>query len=221
MDQLIRRSTPVRLDARLPRSIGVRYVSVTFDDGYQNIIDNALPELAQRGIPATLFIVSGAFGCTPNWEDYSASGDPAMNEPIMREDELRKLSPDLVQIGSHTQTHPMLTRLSEPEARSELSQSRARLQEILNRDIRFLSFPYGAFHNDLIAWCRDEGYERTFTTLPYTTTPDANEFAVGRVTVDPDDGRLEFLLKVSGAYRWWPYAIALKKKVVSTIKPRI
>jgi len=218
MDELIRRSRPVRLDARLPRSFGVRYVSVTFDDGYQNIIDYALPELEQRGIPTTLFIVSGALGCTPGWEDYSASGDPAMNDPIMGEDQLRKLSPDLVQIGSHTRTHPMLTRLSEQEARSELSLSRTRLQEILKRDIKLFSFPYGAFNSDLVAWCSEEGYEKVFTTLPYAPRCDANEFTVGRVTVDPDDGRLVFSLKLSGAYRWWPYAIVLKKKVVSRIK---
>ena len=212
MDGLLRRSTPLRADARLSGSAVGRYASVTFDDAYQNVLENALPELAARRIPATLFIVSGCLGRTPNWKDYSPSGDPAMNEPLLTEDQLKKMPADLVQIGSHTRTHPMLQQLSEQEARNELSQSRARLREILQTDVKLFSFPYGGFNEDLIDWCRDAGYEKVFTTIPRPVAVRGNEFAVGRVTVDPDDGPLEFSLKLSGAYRWRPYAATLKRK---------
>ena len=218
MDELSRRSTPLRADARLSGSPVGRYVSVTFDDAYHNVLENALPELAKRRIPATLFMVSDCLGRNPSWEDYSALGDPAMNEPLLTEDQLRRMPRDLVQIGSHTRTHPMLPQLTEQEARNELSQSRARLQEILQRDVTLFSFPYGTFNADLIKWCRDAGYEKVFTTIPRLASARGSDFAVGRVTVDPNDSPLEFSLKLSGAYRWWPYAIALKKRFAPTHK---
>jgi peptidoglycan/xylan/chitin deacetylase (PgdA/CDA1 family) len=220
MDELSRHSTPLRADAQLSGSPVGRYVSVTFDDAYQNVLENAIPELAKRKIPATLFMVSDGLGRNPSWEDYSASGDPAMNEPLLTEEQLRTMPRDLVQIGSHTRTHPLLPQLSEQEARNELSQSRARLQEILQRDVTLFSFPYGAFNADLIKWCRDAGYEKVFTTAPRLASARGNDFAIGRVTVDPDDSPLEFSLKLSGAYRWWPYAVALKKKFMPTGRPQ-
>jgi peptidoglycan/xylan/chitin deacetylase (PgdA/CDA1 family) len=216
MDELIRRATPLRADQRLPHSAGKRYASVTFDDAYQNVLENALPELARRAIPATLFVVSDSLGQTPSWEDYSVSGDPAMHELIMTEDQLQKLSPDLVQIGSHSRTHPMLTRLAEREARDELSRSKMQLQAFVHEEVKLFSFPYGAFNDELITWCRDAGYERIFTTVPRPVGLKGSEFVSGRVTVDPDDFRLEFALKLSGAYRWRPCASTLKGKISPT-----
>jgi peptidoglycan/xylan/chitin deacetylase (PgdA/CDA1 family) len=48
----------------LPR----RAVAVTFDDGYQDNLTTALPLLAARNIPATVFVVSGALGQEFWWD---------------------------------------------------------------------------------------------------------------------------------------------------------
>jgi len=220
MDKLIHCSEPRRADAVASNSAGVRYSVVTFDDGYQNILESALPELARRGIPATIFIVPGALGVTPNWEDYSGGTDLAMHEPIVTEAQLRKLPSDLVQIGSHTLTHPMLPQLSEQQARTELSASRAKLEEIIGKRVTLFSFPYGSFDANLIRWCRDEGYERIFTTVPHMGLSGADEFVVGRVAVEPDDWTLEFFLKLHGAYRWLASASALKRSITASIGSR-
>jgi len=216
MDELIRWSKPMPADVRRSLPSGARYVAVTFDDGYQNNIDNALPELTQRDIPATFFVVTGALGGTPNWRSYSA--DLARYEPIMTAEQLGKLPSGLVQIGSHTRTHPMLTQLSEEEARRELSESRRRLSEITNSEVKLFCFPYGAFDDNLITWCREEGYDRVFTTLPHMAFSEADEFVVGRVMSDPDDWPLEFRLKLFGAYRWLPFASSFKRRVLSKMR---
>lgn len=217
MDELARCAKPVRADVPIPNLASEHYVSVTFDDAYQNVLDTALPELAKRGIPATFFVVSDVLGGVPSWEDYSSNTDPAMHDPILTEDQLRKLPPDLVQIGSHTRTHPMLTRLSEEKAREELVGSRTRLQEIIGRDVKLFSFPYGAYDDNVIRWCREAGYDKVFTTLPRLASREADDFVVGRVAVYPHDVPLEFSLKLSGAYRWWYGAVDLKRRVASAI----
>jgi peptidoglycan/xylan/chitin deacetylase (PgdA/CDA1 family) len=220
MDRLLLWAEPSRADAPILDRPGARYAAVTFDDGYQNIVDNALPELAKRGIPATIFIVAGALGVTPNWEDYSGGFDLAIHELIMSAEQLRALPSNLVQIGSHTRTHPMLVRLSEQQVRLELSTSRRMLEEIIGREVKLFSFPYGSFNTDVIACCREAGYERIFTTAPLQACCGTDPFIVGRVTVNPDDSLLEFRLKVHGAYRWLPVASRVKRTLISAGEKR-
>jgi peptidoglycan/xylan/chitin deacetylase (PgdA/CDA1 family) len=219
MDELVRWSKPIAADIRGSLRGGSRYVAVTFDDGLQNNIDNALPELIQRGIPATFFVVTGALGGTPNWRKYR--GDSNEHEPIMTAEQVEQLPSDLIEIGSHTRTHPMLTQLSEEEARFEISESRWRLREITHSEVKLFCFPYGDFNDNLIAWCREEGYERVFTSLPYLAFTGSDEFVVGRIVAEPDDWPLEFRLKLFGAYRWLQFASSLKKRVLSRMTLRL
>lgn len=213
MDILLRCARPTRADCTAPLAPGVLHAAVTFDDGYQNVFDNALPELESRKIPSTLFIVTEALGKRPPWMAHSLSC--ANGEKIMSVDHLRRLPSDLVMIGSHTLTHPVLPRLNEEDARREISESRAKLEKILSQEIKLFSFPHGAFNAKLVELCREAGYERVFTVLPVLALSDPQEFVTGRVSVEPTDWPLEFRLKLLGAYRWQPYAFALKRKLLS------
>lgn len=213
MDAVLRWTKPVRADRWERLAPGVRYAAVTFDDGYQNVVENALPELEKRGIPSTLFIITEALGKYPHW--LTDPSDSAKSEKVMSVDQLQSLSPDLVTVGSHTLAHPMLPSLSEGDARRELYESRARLEKTLNRPVTLFSFPYGAFNAQLVEWCREAGYERVFTILPLPAFCELHEFVTGRVSVEPTDWLLEFWLKLMGAYQWLPRAYALKRRVLS------
>jgi Polysaccharide deacetylase len=74
MDTLLRVATPVRADRAETVEKGKHYAAVTFDDGFENVTDNAVPELEKRRIPATLFLSATRWGSTQ-------SGSPA---PITR-----------------------------------------------------------------------------------------------------------------------------------------
>jgi peptidoglycan/xylan/chitin deacetylase (PgdA/CDA1 family) len=189
-------------DAPVAHLANGRRTFVTFDDGFQSTVDNALPELAQRGLPATIFVVAGALGTTPGWTDYSDGSDPAMSEPIITREQLRALPSDLIEVGSHSVTHPMFSMLSERQARTELVASRQALEEITGREVKLFSFPYGSANADLVSWCREAGYEHVFITYPRAVFSEFNGLVVARVRVDPEDWLLEFHLKVRGAYRW-------------------
>lgn len=205
MDTLLRRAKAIPADRMTPLLAGERYVAVTFDDAFESVLHNAVPELEKRKIPATIFVIAGLLGQAPGWEGYS--------ERTMTLDQLEQLPADLVTIGSHTMTHPALPALSEQEVRTELSESRARLEEVLHRRINLFSFPFGAFEEKMIEWCREAGYERIFTTLPHLAFSNPQEFLTGRVSADPDDWMLEFNLKLFGAYRWLPWAFSLKRRI--------
>lgn len=214
MNTLTLHAKPLAGDHRQPLQPGQRYVVVTFDDGFLSAIDNAVPELVQRRIPMTFFVVVGLLGTVPRWTEYGP--DSIGEEIIATADCLRELPRDLITIGSHTMTHPWLPSLSEDEAKIELSVSRAELGKLLKRDITLFSFPYGAFNERLIELCREIGYERVFTILPKPAFTDPQEFVTGRIAVNPTDWKLEFRLKILGAYQWLPTAIAWKRKLLGS-----
>jgi peptidoglycan/xylan/chitin deacetylase (PgdA/CDA1 family) len=211
MDHLLKAAVPVPVDSLEPLAPGKRYAAVTFDDGFASVADQAVPELVKRNIPATIFVTSDLLGQTPGWKGYPGR--------FMSLEELRQLPADLISLGSHTRTHPFLPTLTDDDARDEIAFSRIKLCQMLGRDITLFAFPYGAFNERLINICREAGYQRIFTTLPYPAELGREEFVSGRVTVEPTDWPIEFSLKLAGAYRWLPIAFAAKRKIKATFAP--
>jgi len=60
---------------------------------------------------------------------------------------------------------------------------------------------------------RESGYEKVFTVEPKCDESEMKDFVVGRVRVDPSDWRLEYRLKLLGAYRWLPLVSLVKQKI--------
>jgi peptidoglycan/xylan/chitin deacetylase (PgdA/CDA1 family) len=212
MDIVTQLTTPTSIDATTQLLPGRRYCCITFDDGFEDAIDNAVPELQKRSIPATVFVTAGFLGQCAEWWPLGTSERQRRVAPAAR---LRQLPTDLISVGSHSVTHPYLARLSEMEAKRELCDSRVMLQDVIQRKISTFSFPYGNFNDRLVAWCREAGYQRVFTTRPGSAFQNANEFVTGRVPVDPTDWEVEFRLKLLGAYRWLPFAVSCKRKILS------
>ncbi len=216
MDVLLSHAKPVRADIEALPSEGGHYAAVTFDDGMQNVVDNALPELEKRGIPTTLFVITDALGKVPDWE-YFGPKDTG-EERVMTEEQLRTLPSEMVEIASHTMTHPVLPNVDRAKLVQEVEGSRAKLEKMLGRKIRLLSFPYGAFSDEVVEACRKTGYARVFSALPYYAFNEEREFLTGRMGVYATDWPIEFHLKVLGAYRWLPFMFDLKRKLKSLMR---
>ena len=202
---------PISIE-RIPELLpGKHYSSITFDDGFEDVIINALPETEKRLIPSAIFLTAGYLGQLAEWWPALTA---ERKKIIADAEKWQAITSKLVTIGSHSLTHPSLSMLSEKEARRELCESRARLKKLLRRDINAFSFPYGDFNENLISWCREAGYKRIFTSMPGNAFLNENEFISGRVAVEPTDWSLEFRLKLLGAYRWLPLAISWKRKIL-------
>jgi peptidoglycan/xylan/chitin deacetylase (PgdA/CDA1 family) len=210
MDYLLRCTKPIAINKINLLKPGGRYSAVTFDDGFTCVLDNALPELSKRNIPATLFIPSGCLGQQPQWLD---EGNVDHNNVVMAELQLNSLDKNLVLIGSHCRTHLNLLQISQDEARKEIVQSKKELENILNRPIETISFPHGDFNQTHIDMAIQAGYKQAYSILPEQISSGSDGFLRGRVKVDPSDWRMEYCLKLLGAYRWLPRAFAIKKKL--------
>jgi peptidoglycan/xylan/chitin deacetylase (PgdA/CDA1 family) len=202
---------PTAAASNLTLESGRRYAAVTFDDAYENVLLNALPGLQARAIPAAVFVVPEMCGRAATLSD-SSTNSPAQRK-VMSVENIKNLPSGLFMIGSHSLTHPYLTKLSPKEAAHELVESRRVLETLVQRPVRLFSFPYGACSEELFRLCREAGYERVFTTLPRFAFCEPDEFVTGRVRVDPTDWRIEFRLKLLGAYRWLPTAFAIKSRI--------
>jgi len=208
MDLLVRLSHPIPLDRPGEGTGTGRCSAVAFDDAFQDVVENAVPELVQRRIPATIFVPSGLLGKTAAWLDGSDGSDPVMSAEVMQ-----SLPPDLITIGSHTVTHARLAGLDPIEALSELVESKRQLEDLLQRPVTLLAFPYGSYDDQAVRLSREAGYQRVFTVEPFAAFRTPEEFVSGRVPVSPRDWEVEFRLKVLGAYEWVPMVGRWKRKL--------
>lgn len=116
-------------------------LAITFDDGYRNLLDHAVPVLERLGFPATVFAVSDWCGRDSGWP----SQPPAVpRRPLLDWDALRAMSRGGWLVGSHTRSHPALPQVNDAALEGELADSRARLEQELGVPVRSFAYPYGA-----------------------------------------------------------------------------
>ncbi len=115
-------------------------ISITFDDGYLDNYETAAPILEEHGLPATFFIASGFIGTNtvPRWDREFA--DPP---GWMSWEQVKSLSKRGFEIGCHTKSHADLGQISPREARIELHESRAELQDRLGIRADLFAYPFG------------------------------------------------------------------------------
>lgn len=100
-------------------------IVLTFDDAFCNFFEVAWPLLAERELPAVLYVPVGFLDGS-----HPAPLEGAEHLPPMSWEQIREVvASGLVTIGSHSVSHPDLRRLSEPDCRVELVRSRQRLED--------------------------------------------------------------------------------------------
>jgi len=127
-------------------------VGITFDDGYENIPKNAVPELLKHGFTATMFIISGLMGKTNEWD-----GEPVW--PLMSGDQVKEMAAAGMEIGSHSVSHVRLRGLDSARVKAEVNDSRAVLSELLGEPIRGFAYPFGSMDASARQAVREAGYE--------------------------------------------------------------
>jgi peptidoglycan/xylan/chitin deacetylase (PgdA/CDA1 family) len=216
MSHVLKVGSPVYADFEVGDARAHRFVAVTFDDGYHSILENALPVLRDRMIPATIFVPTNFLGNSPGWITDARHRD--VDERLLTADELKRARTFGALIGSHGVSHRPLTEISKSEAFVELVESRRVLEQLLDQPVRLLALPYGAGNSDVFGLAARAGYSRVFLSVPVKPSGNPPAQRLGRVNVTPSDWRLEFWLKVRGAYQWLPSAIAAKGHVLNVIR---
>jgi peptidoglycan/xylan/chitin deacetylase (PgdA/CDA1 family) len=149
---------------------------LTFDDGFKNVLRNAIEPMRELGFTAIEFIVTNLMGKLNDWDIR----DGEVPERLMDEAEVRDWLAAGHEIGSHTRAHSRLTRLSLRDAAEEITASKKRLEDTFGVPIRHFCYPYGDTNpavEDLVA---QAGYETACTTLTGVNTPETPPFGLRR-----------------------------------------
>jgi peptidoglycan/xylan/chitin deacetylase (PgdA/CDA1 family) len=213
------RSAPVSLDSvRDHYLLGVplppHAVLITFDDGYRDNLENALPVLRAHGYPAVLFVPIG----------YLDDGRPLPHEELLRTlgvsnqtldwDELAELEAGGVRIESHGIGHWPLTALEPAEATREIALSKLRLEERLGREVDAFAYVKGSqadYRPEHASLVQQAGYKLAFTSVSGANGPASDPFRLRRYNIEPYPART-FELVLQGACD----LIAVKDTVVGT-----
>jgi peptidoglycan/xylan/chitin deacetylase (PgdA/CDA1 family) len=148
-------------DAVLSPTSG-KVAAVTFDYGHRSVLDRALPILSRLGLPGTVFVPTDFIDdrrarMRPGLERWA--GGPHRDELTpLSWDELRQLSVSGWEIGSHSSSHPDLTRVDDASLRRQLERSRAACAQELGVPCRSLAYPYGSADRRVVCAARDAGY---------------------------------------------------------------
>ena len=152
---------------------------VTFDDGYESVYRAAAPVLQELGVGALLFVVVDAIGGINSWD--RAAGD--VEEKIVNTEQLRELAAGGFEIGSHTLTHVRLSEMTPERLKIEVEDSKHKLEDLLSREVRCFSYPYGDYNEAVIEATRTAGYKYAFTTCLGVISADTSPLEIPRVNI--------------------------------------
>jgi peptidoglycan/xylan/chitin deacetylase (PgdA/CDA1 family) len=110
-------------------------VSLTFDDAWASVYQNALPVLDKYGFKSTQYLLTGN------------TADPDYMTSAM----MKALGDDGQEIASHTVDHQDLVTLTSAQQKSELSDSKTSLQSWTGKTVTDFAAPYGSYDQNVIA----------------------------------------------------------------------
>lgn len=129
----------VSLDALMTLPNDAQAVAITFDDGLASTMTEAAPLLAERGWPATQFVVTQRVGLDNEWRPAGRR-----RVPTLAWGDLARLASSGWEIGAHTRSHPHLTECGEADLIDEVAGSAADLKAQFGAAPRWFAYPYGS-----------------------------------------------------------------------------
>jgi peptidoglycan/xylan/chitin deacetylase (PgdA/CDA1 family) len=165
---------------------GAGLVGLTFDDGYADFVESALPLLRRHGCTATVFVLPGRLGGDNAWDELGP------RKPLLTADGIRTAAAEGMEIGSHGLMHTDLTTADDATLERETRHSRALLADITGTAPQGFCYPYGTVDSRAIEAVRTAGYGYACAIDPGRLT---GVLALPRVHIDASDTSVRLLLK--------------------------
>ncbi len=186
-------------------------LAITFDDGFKSVAENGWSILKKYKLKGAMFTPVGNLGQPPRW-NIEAPWAYDCDEFVINEQTVSELDSQGFEIHSHTVSHADLTDTEPEQLKTELTESRQRLEQIVGHKVSTISYPLGRYNKNVIGQAKQAGYRYGFTVDPYTVDDSPSEMEIGRFVVDPNMNMLKFRLKVSGAYQVTSHLRKLKTR---------
>ena len=131
------------------RPLSPRSVVLTFDDGYADFFEAAVPEMRKHGFTGTVFVITGRIGLGGflNWAQIRASDTMGFT------------------VGAHTVDHVALASLPPARAFWQMQHSKLTLESGLGHTVLDFAYPYGSFNTYAQSAAKKIGFETAVSTL--------------------------------------------------------
>ena len=179
----------------------LRTVAITFDDCYRDNLF-AARVLAEHRLPATFFIPTKFIG-TDHVFPWDVGLKRMANLTWADIKEMQQLGHE---IGSHTVSHPDLGVLDPAETRRELADSKKTLEDALQRQVRWLAYPFGGRNNfrpEYLPLALELGYEACFSALSGFIQPHLRGQILPREAMPYFQSLTNLELHLSGCLDWF------------------
>lgn len=146
-------------------------VLLTFDDGYADNYEHALPLLKKLGFHATLFMSPGMVddGYFLNWEQIKEMHEAGWD------------------IQPHGMTHPHLPLLKKDKQEYELMEARRQIEEQLGTIADVYCYPYGEWNQTTIKILKENEFRYAFTIEQGMTTSKQDPLKLKRIFVNGEE----------------------------------
>ena len=191
---------PISLDALIACRSGrgtlpLRPVVITFDDGFRDCAEHAVPILKALSFTAAFYLVAGLVGKTSRW----LLAEHGIEFPLMDWATARQLEAAGFHCGCHTMSHPRLADLSPSLCREELLWSRQLLEDNLGHEVTDLAYPFGSFNDSVRAIAAETGYRSACSVRIGLSAADDDPLALHRVPITGQDSLTDFICRLHTA----------------------
>lgn len=130
-------------------------VHLTFDDGYKDVMTNALPLIEKIKVKATMFVLA----------DYKKADRTELDNSleIIDYNQVQFLRTKGWEIGCHTKTHANLANITDSQLQEEIIGSKKLLEKKLGFPVKYFAYPKGIYSNRIVDFVEKAGYKAAFT----------------------------------------------------------
>lgn len=149
-------------------------VILTFDDGYEDFYFDVFPLLKKYQMKATIYVICNFIG----------------RRGFLNQKELKEIvASGLVEIGSHTLSHPNLKLLNETQAKEQILGCKKKLENELGIEIKSFAYPYGFFNKKTIDLVKEAGYVDAVSVINGNIQSENNLYYLSRIRAGAFEGK--------------------------------
>lgn len=167
-------------------------LSITFDDGYAENSEFALPMLIERRIPVTYFVTTEH---TTQQKPFPHDVDRGCPLPVNSIASLLAMDIAGIEIGAHTRSHVDLGTVDdEKRLVDEVIAASVEMQSIIGRPMRYFAFPFGQKNNlnrNAFAMLQEAGFLGVCSAYGGWNEIGGDAFHIQRIHGDPDFQRMK------------------------------
>lgn len=195
-------------------SLPAKPVVITFDDGYADFADAALPVMRSFDLSSTLFVTSGYVDGRSEW----LVRERETRRPMLRWDRLAAIAGEDVEYGGHGFSHRQFDTMAVAEAMDDIVRGRRMIEDRTGRSVTSFAYPHGYSTQPLRNALASAGFTSAHAVVDAMSSLDDRLYAISRIIVHADVTLTRFASMVAGsgttahpsgdtwrqtAWRWW------------------